>query len=130
VVNALPLLVDVATAGTPPFDLSKATKLKELSFRWGGPGVQRVTTALQTVRSKNLQQIAIRLYARFVNPVEEKVRQEWQDLDRLLVQFWTSRSIRLKIKYEAWEGENSLGALAQSLLPELTRRGAVDLVEE
>ena len=57
------------------------------------------------------------------------VRQEWEDLDRLLVQFWTACSIRPKFMYVAEEGEDDLRDLAPSLLPELTRRGAVDLVE-
>jgi hypothetical protein len=114
----------VAMSGTPPLDFSKATKLKDLSFQCQGPNVQRITAALQTVQSKNLQQITIHsLYGISAN----LVRQEWRDLDRLLVQFWT---IRPKITYKALEGGGDLRALALSLLPELMQRGAIDLVEE
>jgi hypothetical protein len=115
-------------SGAPQFDLSKATKLEDLSFRCNGPNVEQITTALQTVQSTNLQQITIRLYLVVANPVVEAVRQEWQDLDRLLVQFWTSRLIRPKIMYAAGKEGNDLKGLASSLLPELTRRGAVDLI--
>jgi hypothetical protein len=87
--------------------------------------------ALQTVQSKNLQQITINPYGIFASRIEEEARQELQELDRLLVQFWTSHSIRPRIKYGAGKaGDDDLEALAPSLLPELTRRGAVDLIKE
>jgi hypothetical protein len=116
--------VDVDKSRRPSLDFSKATKLKELVFYCGEPNVQRITMALQTVQSKNLQQITICPYGSWENPVEEDVRQEWQDLDHLLVQFWTSCSIRPRIIYGDY-----LRALVPNLLPELTRRGLVDLVE-
>jgi hypothetical protein len=128
VVNDLQLLVDVDTSGAPPLDLSRATKLKELSFRFEGLDVQRITMALQTVQSEHLQQITIRLCGDPVNPFEETVRLGWQDLDRLLVQFWTSHSIRPKITYDTREGHDDWGVSASRLLPELTKRGLVDLV--
>ena len=99
--------------------------------------------ALQTVQSKNLQWITISPCATITdlprirnhppltiaNMVGETVRQERQDLDRLLVQFWTSHSIHPRITYEAGSVGSELGALLPSLLPELTRRGLVDFVE-
>ena len=125
------VLVDVGMSGTPPLDFSEATKLKDLSLRFGGPSVQRITVALQTVRSKNLRRIVIRpLYITPESLGGEMVRQEWEDLDRLLVGFWTSHSIRPKIVYGAGKRESGLRDLAPGLLPELTRRGAVDLVKE
>ena len=128
-VNTLRLLADADKSGRPSFDFSKATKLKELVFRCGEPNVQRIVMALQTVQSKRLQQITIHPHGAFAIPVKEAVRQEWQDLDHLLVQFWTSRSIRPKITYEAGTGGDNLRAYVPNLLPELTRRGLVDLVE-
>ena len=130
-------------SGTPPLDLSKATKLKYLSFRCGQPSIQRVTMALQTVQSKDLQKISIHPCSTFADlqlinfspsgtspsPVEGPVLQEWQDLDRLLVQFWNSHSIRPEITYEAGKGHNAWSVLSQTLLPEVTRRGLFDLVE-
>ena len=94
VVNTLLLLVDIAMSGTPPLDLSRAAKLKDLSYTCGGSDIQRVTMALQTVQSKNLQQINIypcktlrdlqqtniHLYGTPENPVEEAILQQWQDL--------------------------------------------------
>ena len=130
-------------SGTPPLDLSRAAKLKDLSYTCGGSDIQRVTMALQTVQSKNLQQINIypcktlrdlqqtntHLYGTPGNPVEEAILQQWQDLERVLVQFWTSHSIRPKITYDAGIGQKDWGALVPRLMPELTRRGLFDLVE-
>jgi hypothetical protein len=128
VVNNLQLLVDADTSGKPPLDLSKASKLKELSFRLGGLDVQRITMALQTVQSEHLQQITIHSCGNFANPVEEAVRQAWQDLDRMLVQFWTSHSIRPKITHDAGKGQDYWGVSVSRLLPVLTWRGLVDVV--
>jgi hypothetical protein len=115
----------------PPLDLSRATKLKDVGFRCGRSTIRWITTALESIQSKNLQQITATIHplATFGNPIEDTVRQEWQDLDRLLVQFWTSRSIRPKFTHETERGENGFRGLAPSLLPELMRRGLVDLVE-
>ena len=121
--------MDLDTPGTPPLDLSKATKLEDLSFLFGGLDVQRITTTLQTVQSKHLQQITIHPCGTLANPVGETVLQRWQDLDRLLVQFCISPSIRPRIKYEVRKGEDALRAFISSLLPELTRRELTDFVE-
>ena len=127
-VNTLPLLVDVDVSKIPPLDLSKATKLKDVQFRCGMPSIQWVTVALQSIESKDIERITINRYVHLENPVGEAARQEWRDLDRLLVHFWTAHSIRPKIMYEAGEGGNDLRGLAPSLLPELARRQAVDLL--
>ena len=120
--------MDVDTSGTPPLDLSKATKLKDLSFRFGWSDVQRITMTFQTAQSKHLQQITIYPRGNFANPVEETVCLGWQDLDRLLVQSWTSHSIRPRIMHGVGEEQDVSRLLASRLLPELTRRGLVDLV--
>ena len=92
------------------------------SIRW-------ITVALQTVKSKNLRQITIHSPLTIPDPAGKVVRREWQDLDHLLVQFWTSNSIRSQVMYEPEEGRKDITDHASSLLPELTRRGLVDLVE-
>ena len=86
---------------------------------------------IKTIKSKNLQQIAIFSYERtpLSAQIKEAVDREWQDLDHLLVQLWTSHSVRLKIMYRREEGEDEARGLAQRLLPELTRRGVIDVAE-
>ena len=113
----------------PPLDLSKATKLKYLSFLCGGSNAQRFATMLQTVKSENLRQITINPYCIHGELAKEMAQQGWQDLDRLLVQFWISHSIHPRIKCETGEQGDDLRALVPRLLPELTRAGLVDFVE-
>ena len=85
--------------------------------------------ALQTAKSKDLQHIEVNLYTALVGPIGETVQQEWLDLDRLLARFSTSHSIRPTITHNKGEGWVNLRNLAPTLLPELTTREAVDLVE-
>ena len=112
------------------FDLSMATKLKDLVFRSNLPSVRWITRALRSVKSNGLQRITLRsdLYT-FTNPIQEATYQEWWDLDRLLVQFRTSRSICPKVVYEIKCEEEEMRGYALNMLPELTRRGLVDLVK-
>lgn len=114
---------------SPPFDLSKLTKLKDVELRWNTSGIQWITTSLETAKSPNLRQVTITIssFVAFVDPVEEEMCREWQDLDRLLIQLWTLRSISPKIRYEKRDRGNDLGELGPSLLPELTSRGAVSV---
>ena len=113
----------------PSFDLSKATKLRDLEFRlYKNPrDVQWVSTTIQTAKSQGLRQINI--YSRFSSrttyhlPVTETISRGWHDLDHLLVQLWTSRSIRPGFTPQNWkeEGREDLA----SLLPGVTGRGAL-----
>ena len=84
---------------------------------------------LRTAESINLQQITIHLPFAFTEPIVESAYLEWQDLDRLLVQFWTSHSIRPKIRYRRGKDGCDLRDVAPRLLPELTSRGVVDLIK-
>ena len=111
-------------------DLSMATKLKSLTFQCTGPGVQWVITTLQTVKSKDLQQITLWPdTTTSVNMTKGMIHQEWLDLDHLLVHFWTLCLICPRVVYGLQVGGKNIRDYAPSLLPELTRRGFVDLVE-
>ena len=116
--------------GTPPFDLSKVANLKYVEFRWKQLEIQWITTSLQTAQSPNLRQITITLESLFVSigSVGEAIHREWRDLDRLLVQLWTSRSILPKIGYRRQICGDDLRDFTPSLLPELTSRGAVSVL--
>ena len=116
--------------GAPSLDLSRATKLKDVEFNYCR-NIQWITTTIKTIESKNFQQITISYGNTPISfKIKEAVLQEWQDLDHLLVRLWTSRLIRPKIVYRREEGgEDEASGLVQRLLPELTRRGAIDVVE-
>jgi len=114
----------------PSFNLSTAKNLKYLALRFGRPNVQWITATLQTIESKNLQGIALQFGANaFEHTTTEAIRQQWHDLDHLLVQFWTSHSIRLVITCGGGGARQDLRDYASSLLPELTRRGLIDQAE-
>lgn len=101
-------------------DISKVTKLKHVEFQCKELGVQWIIAALRTVKSStNLRKTTIA----FNCPLGETTRQEWQDLDHLLVRLCTSRSICLSVKYV--EIGAGFGELVQSLLPKFTSKGAV-----
>ena len=113
----------------PLLDLSKLTKLKDVVFGCTGPEIQRITMTLQTAESINLEQITIHSPTSFKELVVESDCPGWQDLDRLLLRFWTSHSIRPKIWYKDGEEEYDLRYLVPRIFPELTSRGLVDLIE-
>ena len=54
---------------------------------------------------------------------------QWLDLDHLLVQLWESRSVRPKVIRAAAVGRGrDMRDCIGSLLPEMTKRGMIDLV--
>jgi len=123
------MLPDIDTSRALLHDLSKATKLKYLKFMRAKASVQWITMALETVKSKHLQHIIIHQSTFLPEVIQEVVCQEWRDLDRLLVKFWASHSIRPKVTYTTGKEREDLKDHLPRLLPELTRRGLVDLVE-
>jgi hypothetical protein len=125
-----------------PVDLSKATRLKDATFSCGTPSVLWIIVALQTITLKyqDLQKISI--YAPHTFTLDgaganirriagETAYRQWLDLDRLLVQFWESRSIRPRIVHSgaSREGKEEATNCIRCLLPEITRRGIIHLVE-
>ena len=118
----------IATDSMRQLDLSKLTGLKEVVLM-SGPNVRWITMTLQTAESTNLQRIIIHFPAPLRASDEELFHREWQDLDYALLQLWTSRSVRPRIEHGGGLSWCELRKLAPRLLPELTSRGVVDLVE-
>ena len=126
-----------------PVDLSTATKLKNVVFRCGSLSSKWVVKALETItyQHRDLCEISIHLPDMLncalnedgvtIERIEEpNLGTQWLDLDRLLVQFWDSRSIRPKVVHPLTENEKKeMGDWAGHLFPELTKRGIIDLVE-
>ena len=125
-----------------PINLSEATRLKDIEFRSGELNTEWVTTTLRTITPKHrdLKQIFIHISYKFTlegsgasikHTTGETTYREWLDLDRLLVQLWESRSIRPKVKYRCKSQSERKEAIdgVSCLLPEITKRGMVDLVE-
>jgi hypothetical protein len=118
-------------------DLSKATKLKDVIFRPGLRRVEWVIKALQTItlQNRSLRQLIIHIPRNYTfaclcanggEVLGEPVRGQWPELDRFLVEFWESHSIPPKvIRTKEIDTSDCVGCL----LPEVTRRGILDLVE-
>lgn len=119
-------------------DLSKASDLKNVVFRVGLENVGWVTRTLQTVppEHQDLQQISIciprsmaltRISSDIMRFVGEAISGRCSDLDRLLVKFWESRSIRPKVGCERLgEKQQNMDYCIGRSLPEITKRGIVD----
>jgi len=123
-------------------DLSGATRLKDAAFRYESHNIDWITSALRTITSEHqdFQQITIyiprlRLWTLFTIDADgeatfgEPFRGQWLDLDRLLVQFWESRSIRPRICPRLEEECRDAEICLKFLLPEITKRGVFDLFE-
>ena len=132
----------VAGSGPTSFDLSKATKLRDVGFR-GSLDVEWVAVALQTITPKHrdLRQISVTMSRAptsvlaatgDIRPIigETKSRQ-WSELDRILVQLWESHLIRLKVTCAApkeKKEQDQMRGWMVYLFPETTKRGIIDLV--
>ena len=117
-------------------DLSKATKLKDVIFNLDWLSVAWVSSTLKTItsRHRDLREVLIEVHA-LSDPtvwptdaadVEDEIWEEWEDLDRTLVQLWESHAVRAKIKYYSGKREESREFM-EDLLPEVTKRGIVEL---
>ena len=124
-------------AGSAVLDLSKATKLQDMDFRLASLSARWINAAIQTTTPKHqdLRKITIHIpyFLTFFNVDYMKgsgIYREWLDLDRLMVQLWESRSPPPRVICTTWKGqsEGTMG-FADCLLPELTRRGIVNLGE-
>ena len=118
------------------FNLSNATKLRHVVFRPIWQTVEWITVALQTItpQHRDFRQISIYVPyhstphdAEIVQSLGESIRRQWLDLDRLLVQFCESRSIRPRVGCVR-QGEKCENTeyFVGCLLPEMTKRGIVD----
>lgn len=111
----------------PPFDISKATKLKEVEFRLVESNTQWIVTTLQTARIENPQPvtIAVSAYALSADLVGETTRREWQDLNHALDRLWTSHPIRPTVTFGGGKRGVFSVKLASELLPKIASKGAV-----
>ena len=123
-------------------DLSKATILGEVVFRPGSPSVTWVLAALRAIitEHRDVQQISVHIpfdvalvdvNIALGQTVREAIYREWLDLDCLLVQFWESHSVRPKVipDMTMWRGEQDVKHCVGRLLPEVTKRGVIDLIK-
>jgi hypothetical protein len=131
-----------------PIDLSKAKKTKHITFsvsenpRWIIPTLRTLTPA-----HKNFQQISLDVSlisfhrlevenmdamdsAGFKDAIGEAVCRGYLELDLLLAQLWESHSIHPEVTFavQQWVDLTRARSLVESLLPEVSKRGIVDLI--
>jgi len=130
-------------------DFSSALKLNEVVFGVGILSAVWMTLALKTITPahRDFHDITIHVseyLPSIANPTSlretlgelfyESFYGQWMDLDQLLVQFWESRGIRPKVgcivpkkgKVAMFEHTE---CLLPEILPEITKRGIVELVD-
>ena len=90
--------------------------------------IEWVVVALRTITPKHrdLRQITIHMPRGLTHTRLDAGGGQWSDIDRLLVQFWESRLIRPKVVCPMVQDVRDLVGW---LLPEITKRGLIDLVE-
>jgi len=124
-------------------DLSKARELKDVTFVCRTLRVEWVVMALRTITHNrgSLQSISLHLPtmpysyglhridpADVKHMIEDAMYSQWLEFDQFLVQLWESHSIRPNVTCYAPPLQDGY-SWADSLLPELTSRGAISLVE-
>lgn len=120
------LLVGAVVAS---IDLSKATRLREVVIRlwnlddgWAGLGLKTLTP-----EHKDLQLISI--YIKIPEyGIETEALSLWVDLDHTLVQLWESKAITIRVTYDVDNEKTEGRKFVEQLLPEVARRGIVELV--
>jgi len=133
------LVLFLVDLGSASFNLSEATKLRDVTFRIATLRVEWITLALRDITSKHrdLRQISIdagHYFSRAYRTSADDPRQyvgdkffgQWLDLDRILVHLWESLSIHTNVKWTG-EGGEWLGRYIAAVLPEMTKRGMVTI---
>jgi hypothetical protein len=127
--NIDPLLPFPGEPGLGSIDLSKATKLKGVVFRLVSWSVEWIAITLRTITPEHRDLRQIILFAFCCSPIDANPTQtvgEWMGLDLLLVKLWELHSIRPNVD---GKDEQDLRRRVGRLLPEMTKRGIVDVVE-
>jgi len=120
-----------------PLKISRATRLKEVFFRYESQNIDWIAKALRTIMSehRDFRQITISVpclsaLLSIGEPPGEVICEQWLGLDGLLVQIWESRSIRPRVVCPSLEGEwNKTEIWMGFLLKEAMERRIIDLFE-
>ena len=121
-------------------DFSEVIGLEEVVFRSEEVEDIWAATALKTITSKHtdFRKVSIHVTPIKAFPVGESVREtigeeiyeQWMDLDRVLVQLWETNSIHTQVFYSIDEEEKDAREHICSLLPEMTKRGIVEMTDD
>jgi hypothetical protein len=117
-------------------DLSKATKLKAVAFRFGS--LMDSWVAIESLKTITLEHRDLRQISIYISLASSYILQQldviehigpmkpdsgWSDLDRLLAQLWESHSIRCKVMCPRTWDDGRAKAQIMLLLPQTTKEG-------
>ena len=141
------LLLSVEESFPGSIELSKAKNIKRVSFsvsqnpQWIIPTLRTVTPAHMKFRRMSLNisfhfldldddSVDTMDSAGFKNVIGKAACRGWSELDLLLGQLWESHSIRPEVTYTVypWVDLTRAGSWVESLLPEVSTRGIVNLI--
>ncbi|KAF9789311.1 hypothetical protein BJ322DRAFT_1208557 [Thelephora terrestris] len=138
--ESIEIVCDPVNPRAGSIDFSEVINLKDVAFGLAGPEDVWIAMALETITSKHtdFRKVSITIqinppnidYPDYVRKaVGERVYRQWMDLDRVLFQLWESKKIYAKVIFSAGEVGDGLEYVV-ALLPEMTKRGLVDLVDD
>ena len=115
-------------------DFSKAVKLKKVVFRFEALNDVWVASSLKTLTTnhRDLSQISIDIPGGYLVSSQQtmgEVNRQWEELDRALVQLWELNKIHTQAIYREIREEGAYEHV-EKMLPEMTKRGIVELVKQ
>jgi hypothetical protein len=118
--------------GAASFDLSKATKLRHAVFRLHRDYPIWITMALKTIASERTE-LRISLHVpvyrgSIASSFDEEVGRQWADLEFTLIRLWESHGVRTRVVYDPGEEKGEAREYIERLLPEVMKRGIIELV--
>lgn len=120
-----------ATSARPlaSIDLSKLPMLSDLVLRSGGVCILWIIIALKSITPNNRHlRISIHTGISFRRPAGEEIRNQWLDLDHVLIQLSESNAAKIRLLPDSvGMGEEACECIEQ-LLPETARRGMAEIV--
>jgi len=130
-----PVVFVSAGAEVAFINLSKATRLREVGFRlldpydvWAGSTLKTLTP-----NHKDLWRISIHMVIREHANLQQifgiDICDSWADLDHTLIQLWESNAVTTRVTYATGGDKTEARKFVEQLLPEMTRRGIVELVD-
>lgn len=96
-----------------------------------------ITTALKTITSEHTALQWISIHFLFIQSEQlsdvgefegDEVYRQWMDLDSILVHLWELRACRTKAVLDGKSGGETTYGYIEGVLPEMTKRGLIDLV--
>ena len=108
-------------------------RLEELDDVWTAMVLKTLTSEHRNFRKVTIHiPIAISSVGEPVNvkqSIGEETHGQWMDLDHILIQLWESNAIHTQVIYTTEGEKKEAREFIGALLPEMTKRGKVEMLE-